>query len=241
MSLDATRIARAASGEPGARFGNGSVEHDATLLHHHHAISDRQRAIDALLGEDDRTPCLLDRREECVGSVGVELGRWLVEQQELGPQRKRRCETDALELTTRKLNGATGGQVGRADLTKRDGDLRPDLVGRHRHVLEPERDLVVDARHHDLVLRVLEDGRDDACELGGAMGTRIQPADLDPPREAPTVKVRHEACESAQERRLAAAGGPEQCNDLAGMELERHVADGRDTTGVREREPFDPD
>ena len=131
--------------------------------------------------------------------------------------------------------------MGRADLTKRGGNLRPDLVGRDGDVLEPERDLVVDARHHDLVLRVLEDGRDDAGELGGAMGARVQPADLDPAREAAAVKVRHQAREGAQERRLAAAGRPEQRNDLAGVELERHVADGRDATGIGEREALDPD
>ena len=115
----------------------------------------------------------------------------------------------------------------------------PDLVGRDGHVLETERDLVVDARHHDLVLGVLEDRRDDPHQLGRAVRPRIEAADLDPAGEAATVKVRHEPRECAQERRLAAAGRPEQGDDLARVELEREITYRRHAARVGEREPLD--
>jgi hypothetical protein len=51
----------------------------------------------------------------------------------------------------------------------------------------------------------------------------------------------NEACERPQERRLAAAGRPEQRDDLAGVELERDVAHGRNTSRVCEGEAFDFD
>ena len=205
MRLEPTGVPRAKRREPGARLGDGRVEDDAALLHHHHPIGNRERAVDPLLGEDDGALRLLDRGEECLGTVCVELGRRLVEQQELRSQRERRREADALQLSARELDRAPAREVRRADLTERDRDLRPDLLGRDGHVLETERDLVVDARHHDLVLRVLEDRRDDARQLGRPVRARVQAADLDPAGEAAAVEVRHEARERAQERRLAAA------------------------------------
>ena len=182
---------------------------------------------------------LLDRGEECLGAIGVELGRRLVEQQELRSQRERRGEADALQLPARELDRAAAREMRRADLTERDGDLRPDLLGRDGHVLETERDLVLDARHHDLVLRVLEDRRDDAGELGRAVRPGVQAADLDPAGEAATVEVRHEPRQRAQERRLAAAGGAEQRDDLARVELEREITHRRHAARVGEREPLD--
>ena len=56
------------------------------------------------------------------------------------------------------------------------------------------------------------------------MRPRVEAADLDPAGEAAAVEVRHEPGERAQERRLAAAGGAEQRDDLARVELERDVA-----------------
>ena len=82
-----------------------------------------------MLGEDDGTPRLLDRGEERLGAVGVELGRRLVEQEEPRLERERRGETDALQLPARELDGSPGREVRCADLAERDGDLRPDRSG----------------------------------------------------------------------------------------------------------------
>ena len=190
--VEAARVARAGAREPRPRLRNRGIEDDAALLHQHDPIGDRQCAVDALLGEDDRTVRLLDRSEECLGGLGVELGRRLVEQQELRSQRERRGEADALQLPARKLDRSAGRELRCADLTERDGDLRPDLVGRDSHVLEAERYFVVDASHHDLVLRVLEDRRDDAGERGRSVRPGVQAADLDAAGEAATVEVRDE-------------------------------------------------
>ena len=115
-------------------------------------------------------------------------------------------------------------------------DARPDLGRLGAEVLEPERDLVRDDRHHDLVLRVLEDRRDRARELGRAGRARVEAGDDDAAREAAAVEVRHEPGERPQQRRLAGAGGAEQRDDLAGLELERDAAQRRRRGRVGERE-----
>jgi hypothetical protein len=46
-------------------------------------------------------------------------------------------------------------------------DSRPDLGFWRAQILEPERDLVLDEGHHDLVLGVLEDRRDRSGKVGG--------------------------------------------------------------------------
>ena len=95
---------------------------------------------------------------------------------------------------------------------------RPDLRGRRAEVLEPERDLVLDAAEDDLVLGVLEQRGDLVGEVGRAEAAGVAPGDLDAALETPAVEVRNEPSERAQERRLAGAGRPEQRHDLARLE-----------------------
>ena len=180
-----------------------------------------------MLGEDDRRAEALDRVEEERGRVGVELGRRLVEQQQLRLERQRRGEADALQLAARELDRLPAPEVQRVDGLERALDARPDLGGRSAEVLEPERDLVRDDRHHDLVLRILEDRRDRPGELGRAGRPRVEAGDDDPAGEAAAVEVRHEPGQRPQQGRLAGAGGAEQRDDLAGLELERDVSQRR--------------
>ena len=112
-------------------------------------------------------------------------------------------------------------------------------AGGDAQVLEPERDLVRDDRHHDLVLGILEDRRDRPSELGRAGAARVQAGDDDPARERAAVEVRHEPGERAQQRRLAGARGPEQRDHLSRLELERDAVERRPAPRIRERQPAD--
>jgi hypothetical protein len=103
-------------------------------------------------------------------------------------------------------------------------DARPDLARRRPEVLEAERDLVRDHRHHDLVLGILEDGRDAARELGRPRHAGIEPAHDGPAREPPAVEVRHEPGQRPQQRGLAGARGAEQRHHLPGLQPQRAVA-----------------
>ena len=177
--------------------------------------------------------------EKRLGAGEIELRGRLVEQEKPRLERERRGETDALQLPARELDGSPRCQVRSANLAKRRLDARPDRLRRHSEVLEAERDLVLDPHHHDLVLGILEDRRHRPRELGGAGRAGVPAVHLDPTREPAAMEVRHEPGQRPQQRRLAAAGGPEQRHHLTLVELEREVAYRRSAAGVREREAAD--
>src|SRR3712207_7866522 len=68
--------------------------------------------------------------------------------------------------------------------------FRSDPFGVGPEVLEPERHLVSDERHDDLVLRILEDGRHRPRELRGARPPGVPSRDLGAPGEADRKSTR---------------------------------------------------
>jgi hypothetical protein len=175
-------------------------------------------------------------REKPLRAGGVELRGRLVEKQELGLERDRGREAHALQLAARELGDAAVGESRDAGGGERRLDGGRDRGRRRADVLEPERDLGGDPPEHDLLLRILEDRRDRARELRRAGAARVAARDLDPALEAAAVEPRHEAGEGADERRLAGTGRAEEEHDLAGLDRERHVAQGGPTAGVGEGE-----
>jgi len=117
------------------------------------------------------------------------------------------------------------GEMGGSDQLERLLDTRPDPLRLGADVLEPERDLVRDLRHHHLVLRVLEDRGDRPGQLGRPCLPCVPAPDDYPAGEHSAVEVRHEAGERAQQRRLPGAGGPEEHDVLALPQLERDVVE----------------
>ena len=120
----------------------------------------------------------------------------------------------------------TGEMLGAHPPERLEGADR-DLERRHAEVLEPELELVLDAGHDDLVLGILEDGRDRPGQVARPCRPRLASSDLDPAGEAAAVEVRHEAGERAQERRLSRPGRPEQTDELARLDLQRDVVQRR--------------
>ena len=215
------------------------VEHDAAVVHEENTVDVSERARGSLLGDEYRTRQLFDQVEERVGGLGVELRRRLVEQQQLRLERKRGRERHALQLAPGELTGRAVGEVRRTDRSERLLDARPDLRRLDADVLEAEGDLVRDIVHHDLVLGILEDGRDYTGELRGPRLARVEPGNDDAPVETATVEVRHEAGERAQQRRLAGAGRAEQRDVLTFGDLERDVVEHRWAARVGEAQVID--
>ena len=234
-----SRVRRALRGQPLERLRTRGVEEEAALVDEEDARRELERPADAVLGEDDGRAETFDGVEEERGAFGIELRGRLVEQQQLRLERERGREADALQLAAGELDRLAPPEMERVHRSERALDARPDLGRRHAEVLEPERDLVRGDRHHDLVLRILEDGRDRAGELGRARAAGVEPGDDDPAREAAAVEVRHEPGERAQQRRLAGARGAEERDDLPGLELERDAAQRRRRGRVGEREAAD--
>jgi hypothetical protein len=109
------------------------------------------------------------------------------------------------------------------------GSAAHDRLGRDTEVLQAERHLAVDEGHDDLVLRILEERRDRARELGRSCVARVEPVHDHGPGESSPVEPGHEPGERAQQRRLAGAGGPEQRDDLSRRELQRDPVERRAT------------
>ncbi len=232
-------VPRPPLGEPGERLLAGRVQEKPPALDEEHAVGRRQRTLRPLLREDHRR-ATRDGVEQQLGAARVELRGGLIEKQERGPERERRRQADALELPARELGGAAPAQVLGLESRERIVDAAPDLGRRRPDVLEPERDLVSDEGHHDLILRILEDGRHGARELGGAGAARVEARDLDPAREAAAVEVGNEPRQRAKERGLPRPRRPEERDDLALAELERHVRQrGLDGARIREGQPVD--
>ena len=240
VRLEPARVPRPRHREPRARLRDRRVEDDPSLLHHDHAIGDRERAVDALLGEDDGAPRLLDRGEERLGAVGVELGRRLVEQQELRLERERGGKADALQLPARELDRAPRREMRRADLGRAPRATRGQISSGATPRFSSPNATSFSTR----VITTWSSGswKTDATVPASSAGPceRVSsPPTSTRPGEAAAVEVRHEPRERAQERRLAAAGRAEQRDDLAVLELERDVAHRRHAAGVGEREPLD--
>src|SRR6266511_2179562 len=142
-------------------------------------------------------------------------------------ERARRRETDALQLTARQLADVTLGKMLGADRGERFARATQDLGRTDADVLEPERHLELDARQHDLVIRLLEEGHDDSRGRRGTNAGRVEARDLDGAREAPAVEVGHEPGERAQQRRLARARRSEQRDELARLDVERDAGQRR--------------
>jgi hypothetical protein len=171
------------------------IEQQTPLIEEEDAIGVFEHAPWSLLRDDDGYVQRGDELEERVGCFRIELGRRFVEDQQLRFERKRRCETDPLQLASRKLGHGALRKVLGADCSQGSSSARGDLVRRDAEILEPERNLTVDSTEHDLLLGILEDGRNRSGELGGPSQARVATGNLDAALEASAVKVRHEACE----------------------------------------------
>ena len=226
-------------GEPRDGLVLRRIEEQPAAVDEEDARRELQRPSDAVLGEHHRRAEPVDGSQEEARGLRIELGRGLVEQEQARLERERRREADPLELSAGELDSLPPPQVERVHGLQRPLDSRPDLGRRGAEVLQSERDLVRGDRHHDLVLRILEDRRSRARKLCGARVTRVEARDDHAPRKAAAVEMRDEPGERPQQRRLAGAGGAEERHHLSRLERERHVSQRWRRTRIREREPAD--
>ena len=225
--------------QPRHRFVARGVEDDAAAIEEQDAVGVAQRERGTLLRDDDGGAACERVLEERFRSVGIELRRRLVEEQQLGLERERRREADALQLAAGELRDATVREMRCADGRERGVRAREDRLRRGADVLEPEGDLRLDLREDDLILGILEDGRDRARELRRMRAARVAAGDLDAAAEVPAVEPRHEPAERADERRLARAGGAEHEHDLARVDPERDAVERRRRARIREGQLLD--
>ena len=197
---------------------------DAAVPHDRDALAQRHRLDLVVRDVDGRDAELLvelrERRAHADAELRVEVRERLVHEERLRLAHDRAPHRDALALAARELRRLALEELLEAEQRRDLVDARPDLGLRRPPHLQAVAEVLADA--HVRVQRVaLEDHRDVAMarrEVGD-----VAPADRDLARGHLL-----EAGDRAEQRRLAAAGRPDERDELAVADLERDVVDGDD-------------
>ncbi len=155
----------------------------------------------------------LDLDPQLVAELGVEVGERLVEQEHGGVAHQRAADRDPLALAAGELVRAAVEQMLDLQHRGRLGDALVDL--RLRRLRHAQAEGQVLAHRHARVERVGLEHHGDAAVLG------LLPGDValaDPDLAGVDVE---QAGDGVEQRGLAAAGGPEQDQELAALDLER--------------------
>ena len=217
--------AAAASAAPGARAPRRARRRRASALRreHDHPVDEPRHTAHAVLDHDERRAGRVEHARHRIphldDPVGVEVRGRLVEQQHAGTHRERAREREALLLAARQRRvGAIERHV-EPDRVERVAHARPDLVARDAEVLAAERDIVADARQHDLGVGILQHEPDAAPDAAAA-----PPVDRQRARALALVVAAEHSRERAQQRGLAGAGCAEQQHALPRLDREVEVA-----------------
>ena len=179
--------------------------------------------------EDDGAARLLDRSQERRGAGGVELGRRLVEEQELRLRARARRRGRRAAAHRPRARPSALPRDAPAPTSASAASTRGQISsGRDSEVLEAERDLVLDPRHHDLVLGILEHRGHGAGELGGAVRAGVEARR---PRRDPRSARRGSA---ARARRAPGAASTCRCRTARAARRSR-------PPGARARRPARPE
>ena len=176
---------------------------------------------------------LCERRAHPDAELRVEIRKRLVHQKRARLAHDRASHRDALPLPAGKLRRLALEEIAEAE-HRRDLlhapprlSLRraPDLeavphVLTHRHVGVEG---VALEHHRDVPVAGCEVGHVDVVDPHRARGHLLEP------------------CHHAQKRRLAAAGGPDEDDELAVRDREAHVVDGDEAVSVHLRDPVEVD
>jgi hypothetical protein len=205
-------------------------------------VGQRHRGLHPMLDDDHGMRAVShDRRkpgEDRLHARWIEVCRRLVEDEEAGERRQHVGDREPLLLAAGQPDRRAALEAGEPDESQRLGHPHPHVVVRPTAVLEPERDLVLDARHDELRFRVLEDDAAHASEDPRRRRRNVELADPEvaPPR--PGQHVRDESHERPCQRALARPGRPEHEQDAARIEPERDVAQRRFLSApIRPAEP----
>ncbi len=197
----------------------------------HRALAQLGREREVVRRHEHRPLDAGEHVEQLAPRARVEARRRLVEHEQRRAHRQHRRDRHAPPLPHRELVGRALGDVPHAHRVERLGDA----LGRRRpveaHVERPERDVLRDGRHEQLVVGVLEDEPDARAQLVHVVAAHLESRHLEAPlpHEQP-VEVEHE-------RRLARPVRAEQRDALAVPDVEVDAAQRVVPARVAVREP----
>ncbi len=195
---------------------------DQAGIHDHHAVGQGHR-LDLIMGHVDRRRAdflvhLLDLGAHLHAQLGVEIGQRLVEQEHLGIAHDGAPHGDTLALAAGELLGLAVEQLGDVEDLRRMLDALVDLRLWRLLQLQAERHVLVDV--HVRIERVVLEHHGDVPVLG-----RHVVDDVAADRDVATRDLL-EAGDHAERRALAAAGRPDQHDELLVGDVEIDAADG---------------
>ena len=208
---------------PRVEVVGGADFEEAALVHDADAVCHREGLVLVMRDEDGRDAELLldlaDGAAQFLADLGVERAERFVEQEDLGPVCERAGDRDALLLAAREL-----GRQAVVHALERD-ELQE--LGAAGHALgaayppDPQREFDVVRDAHVAEQRVVLEYEADAAIAGR------DPGDVTPVQRDAAVVHFDEAGDGAQQGALAAAGGAEQDEEFALLDLQRDVVDDR--------------
>ena len=203
-------------------LGGGAELLDAAAIDDGDAVAHRERLL-LVVGDEDEGDAqaaleVLELELHRVAKLGVESGEWFVEEEHLGPADNGAGKRDALALAAGKLVGPARGHLAQGYHPKRVADARVGLGRRDPLHAEAEADILAhrEMREQGVALEHLVHIAP-VRRLAGDVGAVEE--------DGADVGIL-EAGQQAQERRLAAAGGTEERQELAGAHGEADVVDG---------------
>src|SRR5215471_12774042 len=233
-----------------AHLARGALGDLLAEVQHHHPVGDAHDQVHVVLDHEQGEAELLVDPPDQVGQVAqlvvVEAARRLVQQEQPGPRDQRPRQLDRLQRAERQARdrpvgdpveaddlqglvrarvrvplgpgGAGPAHAGEQEAQRVDADLR---VVAAEHVL--------DDGHPGAQLHVLERARETAADdLMAGILQQVVPVEQDAPR----VRRVHPR-DAVEHRRLASAVGPDQAQDRAVVDVERH--------GVQRDDAAEPD
>lgn len=185
-----------------------------------------------MCGEDEgasrRGVELFDEVEDPGGGDRVEVGCWFVSENELRLAGHGTGDGHALPLPTGKLIGTLERLPGEADLVEPVLDALAALA--RREVLQQERilDVLVCGEDRDEVERLEDEAQRVATCRSETMQRDVRDIDA-VDHDAPAVRLGVwfvKAADEIEQRRLAAAGGAGQSEEIAAADVERDTGEG---------------
>ena len=181
------------------------------------------------MGDDDHGDAqalvdIGDQLQDGAGGVGVQGGGGLVAQEDLGRGGQGTGDGDALLLSAGELGGIGVGLVGEAHQLQQLQRLLPGLLFGHAVDLHGEADIFQTGPLHEQVeaLENHADGAPGGAQLLGGEGGDVLPAEEDLAVGGPLQQV-HAPHQCA----LARAGQADDAEDVAGLDGEVDVLQGR--------------
>ena len=153
--------------------------------------------------------------QHLLGRNRIQRGRGLVEHEDARARGQHGADRHPLLLATGEVRSGRSRRSEQAEQVERLLDPAAHHVAVDAQRLHPVGQLLLDRVGDEGGDRVLADDADEVGEVAGAVGAGVPPVDEHRAATAAAAEVRDQPVDAAQQRRLAAAGRPDDEDQLS--------------------------